>query len=327
MVIRLMSTIDSSKDREAPAVPKRAEMPTAQPLVSVIINNFNYGSFLSQAIDSALSQTYEQVEVVVVDDGSTDHSREVIARYGSRVKVVYKSNGGQSSALNAGFSISSGAIVCLLDADDWFMPKKVETVVGYFASHPELEWVFDPVLMTFPNGATEVSPQKFPHNILVDVRRYPGRSGPNGPPTSGLSFSRGLLARLLPMSEDIRIYSDNYLKFAGVSIAAGLQLSEPLSAQRIHASNLATRRADKVLERTKFHLLITRELRRNFPPAARFSDKVFAKTVAEYVRQGQRDRCCDETIVGYLKQCPVGDIIDIVPRTVFHFARGILTRR
>jgi glycosyltransferase involved in cell wall biosynthesis len=296
-------------------------------LVSVLINNFNYGQFLRQAIDSALSQNYRNVEVIVVDDGSTDQSRAIIAEYGDRVKAVYKLNGGQSSALNAGFAVSAGEIICLLDSDDWFFPSKVETVVEHFTSNAEFEWVFDPVLMKFPNGSTEVSPQKFPHDILVDVRGFPGKSGPNGPPTSGLSFSRGLLNRLLPMSDDIRVYSDNYLKFAGVSIALGLQLCEPLTAQRIHDRNLATRRTDKLLERTRFHLLIARELRRNFPMASRFGDKVFAKTVADYLRMGQRDAACEEVILNYLKQCPFRDLIDVVPRTLFHFVRSVAAKK
>jgi len=70
--------------------------------VSIIIDNYNYGRFLGEAIDSALAQTYPHVEVIVVDDGSTDNSREVIAKYGDRIIPVLKENGGQASAFNAG---------------------------------------------------------------------------------------------------------------------------------------------------------------------------------------------------------------------------------
>src|SRR5215213_900396 len=95
-----------------------------EPLVSVIIDNYNYGRFLREAIDSALGQTYPRVEVIVVDDGSTDDSRAVIAAYGDRVVPVLKENGGQASAFNAGFAASRGELICFLDADDTFMPEK-----------------------------------------------------------------------------------------------------------------------------------------------------------------------------------------------------------
>src|SRR5438046_8948159 len=87
-------------------------------LASVIINNYNYGRFLREAVDSALNQTYRNTEVIVVDDGSTDGSPEVIASYGERIVPVLKQHGGQNSALNAGFSRRRGDVSLFLDSDD-----------------------------------------------------------------------------------------------------------------------------------------------------------------------------------------------------------------
>lgn len=82
-----------------------------QPLASIIIDNYNYGRFLADAINSALAQTYQHTEVIVVDDGSTDNSREIISQYGDRIRPVLKENGGQGSAFNAGFEASVMLIV------------------------------------------------------------------------------------------------------------------------------------------------------------------------------------------------------------------------
>src|ERR1019366_4357461 len=111
-------------------------MKASLPLVSILINNYNYGRFLRDAIDSALNQTYSNIEVIVVDDGSTDSSREIIATYEKRIIPVLKANGGQASAFNAGFAASKGDWVYLLDSDDLFNAKKVERVWELAAAYP-----------------------------------------------------------------------------------------------------------------------------------------------------------------------------------------------
>ena len=79
------------------------------PLVSVVIPNYNYAQYLSDAIESVLKQTYQNIEIIVVDDGSTDNSREIASRYLDRITLVRKENGGVSSARNEGLSISKCA--------------------------------------------------------------------------------------------------------------------------------------------------------------------------------------------------------------------------
>src|SRR5687767_9120832 len=108
------------------------------PLVSVLINNYNYARFLPDAIESALSQTYPAVEVIVVDDGSTDESAEVIRSFGTRIVPVLRPHGGQGAALNAGASVARGDLLALLDSDDYFVPDKIERIVREFESRPEV---------------------------------------------------------------------------------------------------------------------------------------------------------------------------------------------
>src|SRR5260370_14204365 len=104
----------------------------ATPLVTIVINNYNYQQFIGQAIESALAQTYRNIEVIVVDDGSTDNSRDIIRTFGQDIIAEFKPNGGQSSTFNAGFARSRGELICFLDADDLFEPTKLEKIVEMY---------------------------------------------------------------------------------------------------------------------------------------------------------------------------------------------------
>lgn len=114
---------------------------SAEPLVSVVLNNFNYGRYLDAAIRSVLEQTYARVELIIVDDGSTDESRAVAERHAGRAVLVFKENGGQASALNAGVARAKGELVCFLDADDLWLPGKLDAVVRAFQLDPSIGWV------------------------------------------------------------------------------------------------------------------------------------------------------------------------------------------
>ena len=141
-----------------------------QPLVSIVINNYNYGRFLRDAIDSALNQTYDHTETIVVDDGSTDNSREIIAGYGDRIIPVLKENGGQNSAFDAGFVASSGSIVCFLDSDDVFFSSKVGRIVEVLEQHPHVGSCFHALKVIDKDGAE----LPMPGMVLAGERDFRG---------------------------------------------------------------------------------------------------------------------------------------------------------
>ena len=111
-----------------PTLPVHGLAPAANPAgprLSVIIPNYNYQEFIGQAIDSALAVSWPQVQVIVVDDGSTDRSREVIEAYRGRIEIVHQANAGQLQAYNVGFTLARGDVVIFLDSDDLLDPEVI----------------------------------------------------------------------------------------------------------------------------------------------------------------------------------------------------------
>jgi glycosyltransferase involved in cell wall biosynthesis len=107
------------------------------PRVSIIVPTFNCARFLGRALNSALAQTYEDHEVIVVDDGSTDETQELVARYGGKVRYLYQHNRGPASARNLALTNASGEFVAYLDADDMWYPQKLEKQIPFLDAHKE----------------------------------------------------------------------------------------------------------------------------------------------------------------------------------------------
>ncbi len=112
------------------------------PLVSIIIPNYNHARFVGDAIKSVLVQDYRNIEIIVVDDGSTDDSREVIGQFGDQVKYIYQKNSGLSAARNTGIRASKGVFIGVLDADDMYEPAFINTLVGSLEANPEADGIY-----------------------------------------------------------------------------------------------------------------------------------------------------------------------------------------
>lgn len=108
------------------------------PTISVVIPNYNYGRYLAETLESVFAQTLPPHEVIVVDDGSTDNSSEILSSYGDRVRVVRQQNRGVAAARNAGIELATGEFVAFLDADDIWLPQKLERQVERFLADPEI---------------------------------------------------------------------------------------------------------------------------------------------------------------------------------------------
>lgn len=117
-------------------------MTTENPLVSVIIPNYNHARFLGDAVRSVLEQTYRPVEIIVVDDGSTDNSGEVAAGFGEQIRYIYQTNAGLSAARNTGLRAAKGDLIGVLDADDMYEPNFLATLVAALQADPEADGVY-----------------------------------------------------------------------------------------------------------------------------------------------------------------------------------------
>jgi glycosyltransferase involved in cell wall biosynthesis len=215
-------------------------MEMSTPRITALINTHNYGRFVGEAIASVLAQDVApgEMEVLVVDDGSTDDTAAQVAKFGKRVRYIHKENGGQASALNVGFAEARGEIIATLDGDDVWLPGKVRRVLEEFEKHPEAGMVYHP----FEHWDVQ-------RNVMEKDKNFPAVSG-NVPEmsngllrygdlsTSGLAFRKTAVAELLPIPERLKILADSYLGYLIIFVAPVAVVREHLTRYRIHGGNL-----------------------------------------------------------------------------------------
>ena len=210
--------------------------------VSIVITNHNYAEFLDEAISSALAQRNADVEVIVVDDGSTDDSRRVIERHVSNITAVLTPNDGQGAAFNRGFAASSGDVVIFLDADDVLYDNAAERVGAAFAADPStvrVQFVLDVVDADGrPTGATMPERPKVPFAGDARQRLLTCPDDIVWQPTSGNAFRRTALNAVLPVPEaPFRLCADYYLSNL-VPLHGNVQLLDrPAGGYRVHGGN------------------------------------------------------------------------------------------
>ncbi len=212
------------------------------PALSVVITNHNYAEFVEQAIASVLAQRRVSVEVVVVDDGSTDGSRAVIERFGGDIDAIFTANDGQGAAMNRGFAVSHGDVVIFLDADDVLADDTGERVITAMSSDPTIvrvQFVLDVI-----DGAGRRTGETVPPARKV---LFTGDARPRlltcpddivWQPTSGNAFSRAALSSVLPMPEvPFRLCSDYYLSSLVPLYGTVHSLAGSGGGYRVHGAN------------------------------------------------------------------------------------------
>ena len=206
---------------------------------SIILTSFNYERYVAAAIESALSQTHPDTEVIVVDDGSSDQSPAIIRSYGSRIRAILKENGGQASAFNAGFRVASGDVICFMDSDDLIDPETISEVVDRLKEGVvKVHWPLRIIDADSRLTGDVMRRNNLAEGDVRDVLLQRGPAGYNWVSTSGNAWTRSFLQRVLPMPEaQFRIGPDVYLAALAPLFGSIAKLDEPRGAYRNHGQN------------------------------------------------------------------------------------------
>ncbi len=206
-------------------------------LLSVVIPNYNYGAFVGSAIASALALDWPQVEVIVVDDGSTDDSRAVIAHYADRIVTIHQENAGQAAACAAGFARARGEVVIFLDSDDLLHPSLArETAEVWRPGVSKVQFQMKSI-DEFGADIGTVFPQYPRCPSAEDILCWVLRTGAYPtPPGSGNAYSRELLAQVFPL-DGLSTIADSYFIAAAPFLGDVVTVLKPLVSYRVHGRN------------------------------------------------------------------------------------------
>lgn len=215
--------------------------------ISVIIPNYNYARYLDQAIQSVLDQSYENLELIVVNNGSTDNSLEILKKYEHKIRLIIQANLGQSGARNSGLSVSSGEFIAFLDADDFWERRKLEMQMELMNDATHLVYCG---ITPFKDSGNEKLPSILPKykgdcaNYFVDS---PGASIVLSGESTAL-FSRDLLLKVGLFDAELNSTA-GWDFFRRCSRHTNFDfVSEPLVNYRLHASNMSNSNNNVILD-------------------------------------------------------------------------------
>lgn len=264
------------------------------PAVSVLVDTYNHERYIEQALVSVIEQDFpaSDMEILVVDDGSTDRTPDIVRKFAPRVRLLRKKNGGQASAFNAAIPKLQGEVIAFLDGDDWLAAGKLAAVMGALQEHPEVAGV--------GHGYREFheNTQEFVDRIPNEPTTLHLKTAASAEEAShkrnflllgALTVRRTALAGVVPIPEALTFTADSPIAAAALAGAAFI-LREPLCYYRIHSANLyevdpddpaRARRRNKMYE--KMFPVLERQLTRlNVAP-----DAIVALLYREWVQQSR----------------------------------------
>jgi glycosyltransferase involved in cell wall biosynthesis len=250
-----------------PLTPARQEATVNYPVehrglgrISIVIPNYNYAEYVGEAISSALALDWDDVEVIVVDDGSTDDSMAVIAPFEDRITVVEQANAGPRVACNTGFALSTGEVVIFLDSDDTVSPALAREIANVWrpgvskvqVQMQRIDRRGDPIGAPFPHFGSSPTPEKM-RQWMRATSAYPT------PPGSGNAYSRVFLDEIFPLDDRCGNSTDSACLAAAPILGDVVTIAKPLVSYRVHGNNRSNLLTDP---ETRFPLQITRAYQR-----------------------------------------------------------------
>ncbi|MGZ8216662.1 glycosyltransferase family 2 protein [Methylomagnum sp.] len=229
------------------------------PLISVIIPSYNRADYIVEAVQSAFAQTYPALELIVIDDGSTDATAQVLAPFVGRLTYVRQENQGIGAARNHGVARSSGEFVAFLDSDDLWLPDKLQWQMAAFRNAPETDAVYG-------HAEQFISPE-LDAEAAARLRHLAGKIQP-APIACALLIRRPAFDAVGPFDPALRVGVDMdwYARLCERGLKT-VMLEQTLYRRRLHRSNLNLTHAHEQSERLRV-LKMALDRRRNRGPAS-----------------------------------------------------------
>lgn len=206
-------------------------------IVSIIIPCYNQGQFLGETIQSAIDQNYQKKEIIVVNDGSTDNTKNVAERFFNVIQYIEQENKGVSAARNAAIRVANGEYIAFLDSDDILLPGSITHRAAYLESHPEVSLICSDSIYFNESGPLGLRSKLFDKPKNIDNFRW--ETVDYNATISSTMLRRSSFEKVGLFDESIRI-SEDWLMFVKLSLHFNMAyINEPLIKYRLHRNNIS----------------------------------------------------------------------------------------
>jgi hypothetical protein len=260
-------------------MPMTTQMPSPSPVVSVVMATYNFERFVARAIESVLAQDYpaDALDIIVVDDGSTDSTPDVVKPYLDRIRYIRKPNGGLLSTMNRGIAEARGELICLFSGDDEYVPRKTRAQVDFMLAHPEVGLVYTDLELVNEAGRL-MKPSIWQAGKLTPVRGRPiGALLQRNVVSGGTIMFRASLKEHVHPIPDSAAWEDWYIAVKVAEVADIDYIDEPLYLYRYHGKNMNMgAKGDKLVYILREELKFRRSLLAGLAPGLVTVDELMA---------------------------------------------------